>query len=150
MTRLLLLSLLVLVWKSPVAAAEFFVSPAGQDANPGTEARPFATLERARDAVRQLRPADGKPLGGATIWLRGGDYVRTNALELTAADSGTAESPVVWRAYKDEKVRLLGGRTLTGFQPVTDPAVLRGWTKRRAARSCRLTSARWASRISAR
>jgi hypothetical protein len=30
----------------------------------------------------------------------------------------------VWRAYQDEPVRLLGGRALSGFQPVTDPAVL--------------------------
>ncbi|MBQ7814910.1 MAG: hypothetical protein IJ387_10520, partial [Thermoguttaceae bacterium] len=31
---------------------EFFVSPNGNDANAGTENAPFATLERARDAVR--------------------------------------------------------------------------------------------------
>ena len=30
----------------------------------------------------------------------------------------------MWRAWQDETVRLLGGRTLSGFQPVTDPAVL--------------------------
>ena len=28
--------------------------------------------------------------------LRGGDFLRTNVLELSAADSGTAEAPVVW------------------------------------------------------
>ena len=108
----------------PAAVAELYVSPAGQDANPGTADKPFATLERARDAVRKLRSADGKPLGGITIWLRAGDYLRTAALELSAADSGTAEAPVVWRAWQDETVRLLGGRTLSGFRPVTDPAVL--------------------------
>ena len=124
MTRLLLLTLVVLAGNASAAAVEFFVSPAGQDTNPGTAEKPFATLERARDAVRQLRPADGKLRGGATIWLRAGDYLRTAALELSAADSGTAEAPVVWRAWQDETVRLLGGRTLSGFQPVTDPAVL--------------------------
>ena len=108
----------------PAAVAELFVSPTGQDTNPGTADKPFATLERARDAVRKLRSADGKPLGGITIWLRAGDYLRTAALELSAADSGTAEAPVVWRAWQDETVRLLGGRTLSGFRPVTDPAVL--------------------------
>jgi hypothetical protein len=35
-------------------AATFTVSPRGNDANPGTADRPFATLERARDAVRNL------------------------------------------------------------------------------------------------
>ena len=34
--------------------ADFHVSPTGKDANPGTKQEPFATLLRARDAVRQL------------------------------------------------------------------------------------------------
>jgi len=37
-------------------AAEFHVAPEGNDANPGTRNAPFATLEAARDAVRNLKP----------------------------------------------------------------------------------------------
>ncbi len=76
------------------ARADFHVSPEGSDANPGTKGKPFATLERARDAVRARKPSDGK----VTVWLRGGDYLRTTTLELSAADSGTDDTPVVWRA----------------------------------------------------
>jgi len=103
--------------------ADVHVSPTGKDANPGSKARPFATLEAARDAVRAELGRGGrrKPI---TIWLRGGDYVRTNALELSAQDSGPPEAPILWRAYQDERPRFLGGRKLTGLQPVTDPAVL--------------------------
>jgi len=61
---------------------------------------------------------------GITVSLRGGDYFRTNALVLTAADSGTPESPIVWRAYRDEPVRLLGGLVLSGFAPVSDAKLL--------------------------
>ena len=115
------ISLLMAAWS---ASADFYVAPAGADANPGSAAKPFATLERAREAVRD-RKRDGAPAsGGVTVWLRGGDYLRTNALELTASDAGTASAPVVWRAYGAERVRLLGGRTLRGFQPVTETAVL--------------------------
>ncbi len=123
MNRLLFIVALLLA--QPVfAVTEFFVAPNGRDANPGTKTKPFATLERARDATR-ARKASQSGFGELiTIFLRGGDYVRTNALELSAADSGTADSPMVWRAYKNEKVRLLGGRTLTGFAPVTNTAVL--------------------------
>jgi hypothetical protein len=64
------------------------------------------------------------PKGDVTIWLRGGDYFRTNALELTAADSGRPESPIIWSAYKNEPVRLLGGRALTGFTSVSEATVL--------------------------
>jgi hypothetical protein len=134
----------------PAAAAEFFVSPTGRDTTPGTADKPFATLERAWDAVRQLRSADGKPLGGKplggiTIWLRAGDYLRTAALELSAADSGTAEAPVVCRAWQDETVRLLGGRTLSGFRPVTDPAVLHRLQEEARGACGRSTCGRWAS-----
>ena len=74
-------------------------------------------------SVPRSNPA--RPRGGdLTVWLRGGDFVRTNALALSALDSGSEGAPVVWRAYGDERVRLLGGRILNGFQPVKDPAVL--------------------------
>ena len=36
------------------AAAEFYVAADGDDTNPGTEAQPFATVGKARDAVRSL------------------------------------------------------------------------------------------------
>jgi len=106
------------------AAADLFVSPTGSDADPGSKPKPFATLERARDAVRELKRAGRLQKSGLTVWLREGDFLRTNALELTAADSGAAVGPVVWRAYSNERVRLLGGRALTGFQPVRNAAVL--------------------------
>ena len=97
-----------------------FVAVDGSDAHPGTKEKPFATLERARDEVRKVKAA-GLPV---VVTLRGGDYLRSATLELTKEDSGTATAPVTWRAEKGERVRLLGGRILTGFQPVTDPAVL--------------------------
>ena len=107
----------------PSLAAELYVSPVGSDASPGTRAKPFATLERARDEARRLRQDDKLVRGSLTIWLRGGNFLRTNALELTAVDSGTPKSPIVWRAAKGESVRLLGGQNLSGFVPVTDPAI---------------------------
>jgi hypothetical protein len=124
MARSILLALVAFGWSGTALAVEFFVSPAGHDANPGNAEKPFATLEQARHALRQQHQADGKPSGTSTIWLRGGDYLRTTAFELSAADSGTAEAPVVWRSYPNETARLIGGRTLAGFQAVTDPAVL--------------------------
>jgi hypothetical protein len=124
MTIRLLFLVALLLTRSDFAATDFFIAPNGSDANSGTKAKPFATLERARNAIRALKPNGQLPKGGVTVWLRTGDYVRSNALELSAADSGTPASPIVWRAYKDEPVRLLGGRKLTGFTPVSDATVL--------------------------
>jgi len=105
------------------AGADVHVSPSGADTNTGSRSKPFASLERARNAVRESKATGKTPRSGLTVWLHGGDYFRTNAFELTAADSGTPDAPIVWRACKNERVRLLGGRALTGFQPVADAAV---------------------------
>jgi hypothetical protein len=108
----------------PGRAVEFYVSTTGSDTNAGSQSQPFATLERARDEARRLKQDGTLPKGGLTIWLQGGDYLRTNALQLSAADSGTPDAPIAWRASQGEPVRLLGGRKLAGFEPVTDPAIL--------------------------
>ncbi len=107
-----------------VARADVFVAPGGSDAGRGTYEQPFGTLERARDEVRRLRAEQGRSAPGLTVWLRGGDHARTAALELTSADSGSPGGAVVWRGWGAEPARLLGGRRLNGFGPVTDPDVV--------------------------
>jgi hypothetical protein len=106
-----------------VRASEFYVSPRGSDADAGTSAKPFATLERARQAVRDSRQTRTGPGTPATVTLLAGDYIRTNSLELTTADSGGA-APVVWQAARGQRVRLLGGRPLSGFVAVTNADAL--------------------------
>jgi hypothetical protein len=122
LTRLILLVALFQATNLP--ALEFHVAPGGNDANAGTRTKPFATLERARDAVRARKVAQSALREQITVWLHGGDYVRTNALEFTSADSGRPESPIVWRAYRNQTVRLLGGRVLKGFTPVAEATIL--------------------------
>ena len=100
---------------------DVYVSKDGLDSSPGTEARPFSTLTRARAALRKL---SGKDRAGSTIWLGGGDYAMTETFELTSKDSGAAGAPVTLRAVPGERVRLLGGTTVSGFEPVRDRAVL--------------------------
>jgi len=106
--------------------ADLYVAVDGADASPGTKEKPFATLERARDALRELRIRSGLPKGGATVWLRGGTYERAKTFELGREDSGTAEAPVVYRAFPGEEVRLSGGKRIpaAAFKPVNDEAVL--------------------------
>lgn len=105
-------------------ATTVFVAPNGNDANPGTEVRPFATLERARDEIRQRRTAGLLSAGEVAVELRAGLYERTRPLELTEQDGGSAEAPVVYRARPGEAVRLVGGAVVTGWKPVTNAAVL--------------------------
>jgi hypothetical protein len=75
-------SSLGLLAESPLAAeeppsrADFHVATTGSDDNPGTADKPFATLARARDAVRRLR-SGGPPKANVKVLVRGGTYVLT-------------------------------------------------------------------------
>jgi hypothetical protein len=101
-----MLAVLLLGFGGPDAnAAELFVAPDGDDANPGTKAKPFATLERARDAARELKPDAER-----RIVVRGGTYYNVS-LVLEPADSGLAIE-----AAAGEAPVLYGGRRVTGWQ----------------------------------
>ncbi|HPU07872.1 MAG TPA: hypothetical protein PLO20_15140, partial [Thermogutta sp.] len=66
------LFLALLLVPLPVRAAEFYVSPDGNDANAGTFLEPFASLERAQAALRAFRASD--PHSICRIILRDGIY----------------------------------------------------------------------------
>ena len=69
----------------PPAATAFYVAVNGADANPGTLDRPFASLARARQAVRELKAQGGCPAGGVTVNLRAGSYRIAETLDHTCA-----------------------------------------------------------------
>ena len=92
--------------------SEYFVAADGGTTNAGTRLSPFVSLEQARDALRLAQQDGDLPVGGVTVWLRAGVYARTNTFDLTLADSGTASSPVTYRAYPGETVRIHGARLL--------------------------------------
>ncbi len=106
----------VLLAAVAAAALEVHVATRGVDTNPGTAAAPFATLTRARDAIRQLRGAGG-PQQAVTVVVGGGIYSLSTPLTLGAEDSGTAAGPVVYRAQEGEQPILIGGRVIGGWQP---------------------------------
>lgn len=85
---------------------------------------PLATVEAARDAVRHIKRSTGLPAGGIAVELAGGRYELGRPVELTAEDSGTTEAPVVYGARAGQRVCLSGGRTIGGWKPVVDRAVL--------------------------
>jgi len=106
-----------------VGAAEFRVAPLGNDTNPGTRARPLATLNAARDAVRKLKQ-DGSLNEPVTIHVAKGNYFLARPLEFTRADSGSSNARITWLAERGAVVRLTGGREVKGWKPVKDLAVL--------------------------
>ena len=85
---------------------------------------PFATIERARDEIRRMKTGGKLPKEGVAVEILGGRYELTKPVELTAEDSGTAESPIIYRARPGDVVRISGGRLVAGWKPVTDTNVL--------------------------
>ncbi|HNS32262.1 MAG TPA: right-handed parallel beta-helix repeat-containing protein, partial [bacterium] len=101
-----------------------YVSLEGKDTNPGTKEKPFATVQRAQEEVRKIK-AQGMPEGGIAIYIRGGKYFITDTITFEKEDSGTENSPIVYRSYPKEKVRIIGGKQVTDFKSLTDPDILR-------------------------
>ena len=80
--------LALVVPMAPLSAIELHVSPAGSDSNPGTAQRPLRTPSAARHLLRHSSDA------AKTVVLHAGTHA---PLVLSAADSGTAASPVRWK-----------------------------------------------------
>ncbi len=87
------------------SSVPFYVAPKGNDANPGTKEKPFATLEAGRDAARKAAP------GSHRVVMMAGDYFQTKPLELNARDNG-----LTIEAESAGKVTLYGGQLVTGWK----------------------------------
>lgn len=85
-------------------SVDIYVTPSGNDRNPGTQSEPLATLEAAREAAR---PHAGK--SPVTIHLADGTYYLTKPLILHPEDSGTSAAPVVFRATNEGGAVISGG-----------------------------------------
>ncbi len=103
MNAYLLAGLLVAVSSVYAQTTVFYASPTGDDGNPGTEAQPFATLERARDAAREVS-------GPVTVRLQDGLYELERALELDPRDSG-----LTFAALDGANPIVSGGRPISGW-----------------------------------
>jgi len=96
----------------PARSLQIHVAQTGRDSDAGTAARPFASLERAKAAVRQARASD--TLLQVEVVVHGGVYHLARTLEFDPADSGAKAAPVVWRAAEGVKVVISGGRAIKG------------------------------------
>lgn len=114
----ILLTAIILV-TCVAGAADLYVAPNGSDANPGTEAKPFATLDRARNAIRDFKKS-GPLTAPVTVRLAGGSYQLTSEVRFGPEDSGTAECPITYTATGPEAVVLDGGRRITGWRKQDD------------------------------
>ena len=115
---LLAACLLCVCVSSSAVGVEFFVGSDGSDTNPGTSDRPFATLVRAQEALRQ-RVAQGLD-AGVTVWIGKGTYTLEEPLVFDHKTSGTEDFSVTFAVRPGETVVLSGGRKISGWKPGAD------------------------------
>ena len=97
---------------------EFYLSPNGCDGNTGTMENPFQSLEKAKEAVRaQLKETPGKSV---VVNVKGGLYSLETPVVFTSEDSGSEESPVVYKAVDGERPIFTGSRELKDWKPLSN------------------------------
>jgi len=127
MKQLMILMLIltaVSVCHAASTTADFYLSPNGSDAWSGTLANPnaqetdgpFATLERARDAVRDLKKSKS---GDLLVLVRAGTYSLTKTVMFGLEDSGEGDSTVTYAAYPGEAPVFRSGREIKGWKKVS-------------------------------
>lgn len=97
-----------------VASAQIYVSPSGNDANPGTQASPVRTLEKARDLVRTRNTS---MTGDVTVYLADGTYRLEKPFILEPRDSGSGGHNVVYTAARAGAAPVIsGGVRINGWK----------------------------------
>ncbi|EMI19638.1 putative secreted protein [Rhodopirellula maiorica SM1] len=105
--------------------ANFFVATDGRDewsgtlttANPQRADGPFATLERARDAVRDTK--NDKPTD-IVVLVRGGRYQLNNTIVFGLEDSAVGDATITYAAYPGETPVFSSGREIKNWKKVTE------------------------------
>ena len=110
---------------------DFFVSLEGSDSWSGTLPAPaqdktdgpFATLARARDAVRELKKT--RIDSDISVLIRGGRYVLKETVVFHLEDGGNEKQRITYAAYPNETPVFSSGVPITGWQKLEkDPAAL--------------------------
>ncbi len=81
-------------------AANYFVSPTGNDNNSGIISQPFLTFEKASSLVK----------AGDTVFVRGGIY--SSRQKINGSSDGTSSNPIVFINYPNE-TPIIDGSSLT-------------------------------------
>ncbi len=107
-------------------SADFFISPQGSDAWSGTSSEPnaqqtdgpFATLERARDAVRESAKSRS---GDVVVLVRGGTYRLKKTVVFGLQDSGRGDSTITYAAYSGETPVFSSGQKILDWERLSAP-----------------------------
>lgn len=90
--------LLLLSFAAQAFASVYYVSPDGDDTNPGTQSEPWKTIEKAVNTL----------VAGDTVYIRTGTYYERVVIK----NSGSSDDYITYSAYPDEDV-IIDGADIT-------------------------------------
>lgn len=98
---------------SPSFSADFYVSPKGDDSNPGTQSQPFLTIERAQKAVFTTK-------GKCTVWLADGYYEIEQALVFDGEKFAGRNLSLIFKAEEEATPVVSGGKRIKSWEKNKD------------------------------
>ncbi len=110
-TGMIIFTFMPTLW---AAQTELYVSPTGNDKNPGTKAQPFQTIARAQESVAKI---NGVMKGDIVVYLGGGTYEISETVVFDTDDSGTNGHKVIYTAAKGQTPVVSGGKAIKDWQP---------------------------------
>jgi hypothetical protein len=102
-----------------LSARDIYISTRGNDLNPGTKVQPLATLEGARDLIRQLHNK-GNLNEEVRVLVENGVYFMSEPLLLTDQDSGTETFPLIFKADEGANPVFVGGIPIKNWEKISD------------------------------
>lgn len=105
--------ILFLLFSTSCKAANYYVSPSGNDSKPGTLAEPWLTIKKAIQTVT----------AGDTVYLRDGDYnldsyLNNNRGGMIFRNSGTVDKPIIISNYPNEQAVIKTIKTDENYRPI--------------------------------
>lgn len=115
--KIYFLSLLVVflalnAWPGLSHSAIYYVSPSGNDSNPGNESQPWLTIQKAAKTM----------VAGDTVYIKVGTYRE----QVVPSNSGTAGNYITYSAYQGDIVTIDGGGISL---PNWDSGLIHIWNK---------------------
>lgn len=98
--------------------AQVYVSPTGSDAGDGSEKQPFQTLEKARDAVRELKKTAA---GDLCVRILPGRYVLDKTFVLGLEDGGSSDRKIIYEGDAKNPPVFVSDVPVTGWKKAADP-----------------------------
>ncbi|MBN1125164.1 MAG: right-handed parallel beta-helix repeat-containing protein [Sedimentisphaerales bacterium] len=104
--------------------SDLYISTDGNDswsgklpaANTDRSDGPLATIEAAQKLVRKIQKEQMDRQRPIVVTIRGGTYWLTKPLNFMSENSGTANAPIIYQAYEEERPVFSGGVEIKGWQ----------------------------------